>query len=73
MPPQTMKNMLVAMKTAMTTLAVTVIVLTKTIMIVVIAIVMSMMVARMMSAMRIIAVGSHFLKMNHSHYYTTRL
>jgi len=57
--PQTMKIMLVAMKMVMMTVAATMIVLTKTIMIVVIAIVMSMKAARMMSAMTIIAVGSH--------------
>lgn len=42
-------------------------------MIVVIAIVMSMKAARMMSAMTIIAVGSHLMKMDYSHYYIIRL
>ena len=64
-----MKIMLVAMKMVMTTVAATVIVLTMTIMIVFFAIVMSMKVARTMSAMTIIAVGSHLLKKNYSHYY----
>ena len=67
--PQTMKTMLVVMMTV----AATMIVLTKTIMIVVIAIVTSLKVVRMMSAMTIIAVGSHLLKMNFSHYYIIRL
>lgn len=71
--PQTMKIMLVAMKMVMMTVAATMIVLTKTIMIVVIAIVMSMKAARMMSAMTIIAVGSHLMKMDYSHYYIIRL
>ena len=61
------------MKMVMMTVAVTMIVLTMTIMIVVIAIVMSMKVARMMSAMTIIADGSHILKMDFSHYYIIRL
>ena len=64
-----MKTMLVAMKMVMTIAAATMIVLMKTIMIVVIAIVMSMKAARMMSAMTIIAVGSHLMKMDYSHYY----
>ena len=68
-----MKIMLVAMKMVMMTVAATMIVLTMTIMIVVIVIVMSMKVARMMSAMTIIAVGSHLLKMDFSHYYIIRL
>ena len=65
--------MLVAMKKVMMTIAAIMIVLTMTIMIVVIAIVMSMKVARMMSAMTIIATGSHLLKMDFSHYYIIRL
>lgn len=68
-----MKIMLVAMKMVMMTVAPTMTVLMKTIMIVVIAIVMSMKALRMMSAMTIIAVGSHLLKMNYSHYYIIRL
>ena len=58
-PPQTMRVMLVGMKMVMMTVAATMTVLMKTIMIVVIAIVMSMKALRMMSAMTIIAVGSH--------------
>ena len=68
-----MKIMLVAMKMVMMTVAATMIILTMTIMIVVIAIVMSMKAARMMSAMTIIAVGSHLMKMDYSHYYIIRL
>ena len=56
------------MKKVMMTIAAIMIVLTMTIMIVVIAIVMSMKVARMMSAMTIIAAGSHLLKIDFSHY-----
>ena len=67
--PQTMKTMLVAMKMVMTIAAANMIVLMKTIMIVVIAIVMSMKALRMMSAMTIIAAGSHLLKIDFSHYY----
>ncbi|HAH91115.1 MAG TPA: hypothetical protein DCL96_05280 [Prevotella sp.] len=68
-----MKIMLVAMKMVMMTVAATMIVLMKTIMIVVIAIVMSMKAVRMMSAMTIIAVGSHLMKMDYSHYNIIRL
>lgn len=57
----------------MMTVAANMIVLMKTIMIVVIAIVMSMKAARMMSAMTIIADGSHLMKMDYSHYYIIRL
>ena len=57
------------MKMVMMTVAANMIVLMKTIMIVVIAIVMSMKAARMMSTMTIIAVGSHLMKMDYSHYY----
>ena len=64
-----MKTMLVAMKMVMTIAAANMIVLMKTIMIVVIAIVMSMKALRMMSAMTIIAAGSHLLKIDFSHYY----
>lgn len=71
--PQTMKIMLVVMKMVMMSVAANMIVLMKTIMIVVIAIVMSMKAARMMSAMMIIAVGSHLMKMDYSHYYIIRL
>lgn len=71
--PQTMKTILVAMKMVMMTVAVTMIVLTMTITIVVIAIVMNMKASRMMSAMTIIAVGSHLMKMDYSHYYIIRL
>lgn len=71
--PQAMKIMLAAMKMVMMTVAATMIVLTMTITIVVIAIVMSMKVVRMMIAMTIIAVGSHLLKMDFSHYYIIRL
>ena len=72
-PPQTMRVMLVGMKMVMMTVAATMTVLTMTITIGVIAIVMSMKVARMMSAMTIIATGSHLLKMDFSHYYIIRL
>ena len=68
-----MRVMLVGMKMVMMTVAATITVLTMTIMIVVIAIVMSMKAARMMSAMTIIAVGSHLMKMDYSHYYIIRL
>ena len=61
------------MKMVMMTVAVTMIVLTMTIMIVVIVIAMSMKVARMMSAMTIIVIGSHLMKMDYSHYYIIRL
>lgn len=61
------------MKMVMMTVAVTMIGLMKTIMIVVIVIVMSMKASRMMIAMTIIAVGSHLLKMDFSHYYIIRL
>ena len=61
------------MKMVMMTVAATLIVLTMTITIVVIAIVTSMKVARMMSAMTIIAAGSHLLKIDFSHYNIIRL
>lgn len=57
----------------MMTVAATMTVLTMTITIGVIAIVMSMKASRMMSAMTIIAAGSHLLKMDFSHYYIIRL
>lgn len=72
-PPQTMRVMLVGMKMVMMTVAATMTVLTMTITIGVIAIVMSMKASRMMSAMTIIAAGSHLLKMDFSHYYIIRL
>lgn len=61
------------MKMVMMTVAVTMIVLTMTIMIVVIVIAMSMKVARMMSAMTIIVIGSHLMKMDYSHYYIIKV